>query len=345
MNMDELKIVPLPKEEWKDTPIPMRYTTEEYFDVEITETPDSYHVDMVKKKFDKPVTHFPEEYDFPDGLYADHWEGAEAWGIYSEKDGKKELLACIECNPEEWTNRLIVTELWVADKLHRQGIGTRLMNLIKEKAEREERRAIMLETQSCNVRAIAFYRAQGFQLQGIDTCCYSSLDIERHEVRVNLVYYIKPIIARALEKDLPEILDLQYLAYQSEAALFGSKDIPPLKETLEELTEEFRKGIVLKLLSDDGKIIGSVRSYVKDGTAYIGKLMVHPDYQGKGYGRRLLKEIERCYYNRRFELFTSTRSVGNIRMYEKAGYAKFAEKAVTDELVFVYMEKKPEGEK
>ena len=33
--------------------------------------------------------------------------------------------------------------------------------------------------------------------------------------------------------DFREILDIQYLAYQSEAALFGSKDIPPLKETLE----------------------------------------------------------------------------------------------------------------
>ena len=35
-------------------------------------------------------------------------------------------------------------------------------------------------------------------------------------------------ITRAESGDLQEILDLQYLAYQSEAALFGNKDIPPL---------------------------------------------------------------------------------------------------------------------
>ena len=35
-------------------------------------------------------------------------------------------------------------------------------------------------------------------------------------------------ISKARKEDLQEILSLQYLAYQSEAALFGSKDIPPL---------------------------------------------------------------------------------------------------------------------
>ena len=44
-----------------------------------------------------------------------------------------------------------------------------------------------------------------------------------------------PVITKAEKNDLEEILKLQYLAYQSEAALFGNKDIPPLKQTLEEV--------------------------------------------------------------------------------------------------------------
>ena len=36
-------------------------------------------------------------------------------------------------------------------------------------------------------------------------------------------------IADALPDDLEQILQLQYLAYQSEAALCGTQDIPPLK--------------------------------------------------------------------------------------------------------------------
>lgn len=42
------------------------------------------------------------------------------------------------------------------------------------------------------------------------------------------------MIVKAEYKDLQDILNLQYLAYQSEAKLFGSKDIPPLKQTLDE---------------------------------------------------------------------------------------------------------------
>ena len=145
-------------------------------------------------------------------------------------------------------------------------------------------------------------------------------------------------ISKAQYNDLQEILDLQYLAYQSEAALFGNKDIPPLKETLEELIEEFNNGLILKMMSDD-KIIGSVRAHEEGGTAYIGKLMVHPDYRCKGYGSRLWNEIEKCFPGRRYELFTSTRSEDNIRLYQKLGYEIFDRKEISDELVFVYLEK------
>ena len=40
-------------------------------------------------------------------------------------------------------------------------------------------------------------------------------------------------IEKAEREDLNEILELQYLAYQSEAALFGTNDIPPLRQTLD----------------------------------------------------------------------------------------------------------------
>ncbi len=188
----ERQIVFLPKEEWKGYRIRMRYTTEAYYDLEMRETPDSFAAEMVRKRFDAPVTHTPEEYDFPDRLYQDHWEKAEAWGIVSEEGGVKELLACIELCPEEWSNRLMVTELWVADAYQRQGIGTRLMDLAKRRAREDRRRAIILETQSCNVRAIAFYRSQGFHLIGFDACCYSNRDAARREVRFDFGYYLEP---------------------------------------------------------------------------------------------------------------------------------------------------------
>lgn len=148
------------------------------------------------------------------------------------------------------------------------------------------------------------------------------------------------IIKNAERADLPEILQLQYLAYQSEADLFGSRDIPPLKQTLDEVIEEWNSGVILKMADDTNAIIGSVRAIERDGTVYIGKLTVHPDHQHKGYGTMLLSEMENRFPDKRYELFTSTRSVDNIRLYQKLGYTTFAQKAVNDELEFVYMEKK-----
>lgn len=182
-------IIPLPKEQWKGAIIPMRYTTEEYYDVDMQKTADGYDVAIHRKKFDTPVTHFPEEYDFPDKLYQDHCEKAYAWGIVEEKDGKQELLACIETCPEEWSNRLMVTELWVHEKIRRQGVAHALMAVAKEQAVLENRRAIILETQSCNVGAITFYQKESFEPIGFDTCCYSNRDVERKEVRINMGYF------------------------------------------------------------------------------------------------------------------------------------------------------------
>lgn len=147
------------------------------------------------------------------------------------------------------------------------------------------------------------------------------------------------LIEKAEKDDLEEILELQYLAYQSEAKLFGNMDIPPLKQTIEEVYDEFQKGVILKAVDDRGVIIGSVRAYQGGGTVYIGKLMVHPKMQKKGIGTKLLLEIENEYPNQRYELFTSTRSERNIALYQKLGYKIFDEKQVTEELRFVYMEK------
>ena len=147
------------------------------------------------------------------------------------------------------------------------------------------------------------------------------------------------MIYQANFDDLQEILQLQYLSYQSEALLFGSKDIPPLKQTLNEVIDEYNNGIILKMVNDENTIIGSVRAKEVEGTVYIGKLMVHPNFRHNGYGTRLIKKIEEYFPNKRYELFTSTRSKDNIRLYQRLGYKIFKSKAINDELQFVYMEK------
>ena len=186
MNTD-MKIIALAKDKWKGTPIPIVTRSDSYYDLEAEPLgKEGCTIRIVRKPSEKEIVHTPEEYDFPDGLYAEHWENAEAYGVVSD-EGK--LLACIEVCPEEWSNRLIVTELWVTDELQGKGLGKRLMNKAKEIAKEQNRRAIMLETQSCNTKAIGFYLHEGFELIGFDTCCYTNNDIGRREIRFNLGYF------------------------------------------------------------------------------------------------------------------------------------------------------------
>ena len=149
---------------------------------------------------------------------------------------------------------------------------------------------------------------------------------------------MKAKIIKAKLEDLEAILKLQYTAYQSEAELLNDYTIQPLRQTLDEITEEFHKSIVLKAVLD-GIIIGSVRAYADGDTVYIGKLIVHPDHQGKGLGKRLLATMEGKLHRKRFELFTSNKSERNLRIYEKSGYMSYREETNEAGITFVYLEK------
>jgi ribosomal protein S18 acetylase RimI-like enzyme len=146
-------------------------------------------------------------------------------------------------------------------------------------------------------------------------------------------------ISKASINDAQEILDLQKLAYKSEAELYNNFDIAPLIQTIEELKDQFQNHTFLKAISE-GEIIGTVRAYEEKGTCYIGRLAVHPDYQNLGVGTALMKTIESHYSPKRFDLFVGTKSAKNIHLYEKLGYVIYKkEKYGCGEIEIFYMEK------
>ena len=147
------------------------------------------------------------------------------------------------------------------------------------------------------------------------------------------------IIERAKIKDAKEILDLQKLAYESEAEIYNNPTILPLTQTLEEIRTDFESQVFLKA-SADRRIIGSVRAHTMQETCLIGRLIVHPDFQNHGIGTILMSEIER-YFSKtvRFELFTGHRSERNIHLYQKLGYKIFRNERITSDLTLIYMEK------
>ena len=75
------EIIHLPKDKWKGTIIPIKYKTDKYYDVCVNKKYKGFAIEIEKKDFTELVTYTPEEYDFPDKLYEDHWENAYAWGV------------------------------------------------------------------------------------------------------------------------------------------------------------------------------------------------------------------------------------------------------------------------
>lgn len=146
-------------------------------------------------------------------------------------------------------------------------------------------------------------------------------------------------IYKATSEDLPAILELQNLCYQENALRYGDFNIPPLKQTINDLHVEFSKSLFLKYVLED-QIIGSVRAFEREGTCFIGKLIVHPEYQNRGIGKQLMKEIESRYkLAYRFELFTGYKDEKNLYFYEKLGYREFKSERINENLYLVYMEK------
>jgi len=140
-------------------------------------------------------------------------------------------------------------------------------------------------------------------------------------------------------EDAEEILELQKLAYVSEAEIIDDFTIPPLLQTIEEIRSEFNHQTFLKVAVEN-TIIGSVRCYLKKGTCYSGKLIVHPDCQNCGIGTRLLDAAEKQFPDaERFELFTGCKSVKNLHIYQKCGYRRFRSQAVSDKLTLLFLEK------
>ena len=124
----------------------------------------------------------------------------------------------------------------------------------------------------------------------------------------------------ACREDAEELYALQLRAFESEAEMIGSRNVPALMETYEHSLADFHNWTVLLKRDDSGKIIGAVRYKRVDGHIDVGRLMVAPERRNRGVASDLLRAVEEMTGESTFELYTCTKSYSNIRLYERIGY-------------------------
>lgn len=171
----------LSQEEFDYHELHYTYSSNEHYVPSVKSEKDIFSCTFERKPLDK--TYFHDSYDT---LFQEYWQDVSAFGIkHPEKD---EFIAYLEIAREEWNDRLRITNLLVAPEYRKNGIGTMLIEKAKEIARLEDRRVIVLETQSCNVPAIDFYLKNGFSFAGTNLYFYSNTDIEEDEVMIELVF-------------------------------------------------------------------------------------------------------------------------------------------------------------
>ena len=147
------------------------------------------------------------------------------------------------------------------------------------------------------------------------------------------------LINRANQKDIPEILALQKIAYRSEAELYGDDSVPALGQSMDEICADFNRMLFLKAVVN-GKIIGSIRGIRTGDTAHVSRVIVHPYFQRKGLATRLIQHIEQDLGDVRiYEAFTGHQSLRNLHLYGKLGYRQVRTEPFSQTVHWVYLQK------
>jgi ribosomal protein S18 acetylase RimI-like enzyme len=140
------------------------------------------------------------------------------------------------------------------------------------------------------------------------------------------------IIARVARPDeLPEVLRVQIAGFRRVARRFGFADVdmPPLRETLDDLTSLLAKGMhFFVALADEGpheRVVGTVRAVLReDCVVEIGRLAVDDTFERRGVATLLMSALEMSFSDtRRFELFTGSEAEDALALYDHLGYRVF----------------------
>lgn len=169
-----MEIKKLNKEKYAGKRFTVKYKSSGYYDIKKEDAGFKIEYILLKKPIEKSF----------DDIFLSEWlDEPIAYGIFEEDI----LVGYVEGSLEKWNNRFRISNICIFDSSYRnKGIGSILLDIILKEAKKSSARMVVLETQSCNDKAISFYRKNGFEIIGFDLYAYSNDDIKKHEIRIEM---------------------------------------------------------------------------------------------------------------------------------------------------------------
>lgn len=121
------------------------------------------------------------------------------------------------------------------------------------------------------------------------------------------------------EHTAQRLIEVQKAAYEVEASLIGSDNIPPLHDTLEKLRDS-NETFIGAFIGET--LIGAISYKIEGGTLDIHRMMVHPDYFRRGCATILLQYVFNVPDIRRFVVSTGTDNQPAKELYQKHSFVE-----------------------
>lgn len=168
-----IEIRELTPEQWKDYELHFSYDTDGYYTFDV----QGWDFHLVFHPYQTT-----EHRSFTDRLFGEWLENPLVFGAFYNDS----LIGVVEGFLESWNNRFRITNLLVWDNFRNRGIGKMLIEKAMAAGRTSHARMVVLETQTCNHKAIDFYIKMGFQPIGFDLYCYTNNDPVSAGVRLEM---------------------------------------------------------------------------------------------------------------------------------------------------------------
>lgn len=133
-----------------------------------------------------------------------------------------------------------------------------------------------------------------------------------------------------------QVLSVQLPAYKIEAEIIGCPDLPPLKDTADDLriTGETFLGYFI-----GEKLYGVISFKEENNVLDIHRLIVHPEHFRKGIAQKLLNFIELRPMNEKMIVTTGSKNTPAVTFYLKNGFKELKKMEINESLTITAFEK------